>query len=163
MHDRLPFPASYVEHLSEVELAGRAFPIPSDAERLLAEHRYGPDWRTPTRAIVSLANRVVVPSAEMTDAARELLPRIADRDTVLRGLLWEHRAGRIWQSRAGRWYVRAGLPLEPRLAPDAGADDRAARSLAWTEQAIAELERPPRLLGTRRLGRRLVRLSRRVG
>jgi hypothetical protein len=162
MHDRLSFPAGVVERLTEVELDGRSYPAPADAERLLAEHRYGPDWRTPTRAIVSLANRVIVPSAEMTDAARELLPRIAERDTVLRGLLWDGRSGRFWQSRAGRWYVRAGLPLEPKPADPSDANDRATRSLAWTERSIAELEHPPRLAGARRLARRFVRLARRL-
>lgn len=72
------------------------------------------------------------------------------------------RSGRFWQSRAGRWYVRAGLPLEPRPDAALGPHDRAMRSLAWTEQAIGELEQPPRLLGARRLGRRIARLARKL-
>jgi hypothetical protein len=160
MHDRLAFPASFVRVLSRVGLDGRLLPAPGDVEHLLAEHRYGPDWRRPARAIVSLANRVLVPSGEMSDDARELLPQIADRDTVLRGLLWQSRTGRLWQSRAGRWYVRAGLPLEP--DPGEGGLARARASLAWTEQSIAELERPPRLIAARRMRRRLVRLARKL-
>jgi LicD family len=165
MHDRTSFPAAFLERLTEVQLEGRRFPAPSPADRLLAEYRYGPDWRTPTRPIVSAATRQIVPSTEMTAAARELLPRIADRDAVLRALLWNGREGRVWESRAGRWFVRAGLPPEPAPA-DGGEDDpalaHARRSLAWTEQAIAEYERPPRLIGARRLGRRVVRLARYV-
>src|SRR5207302_4134359 len=109
--------------------------------------------------------RQIVPSTEMTPAARELLPRIAERDAVLRGLLWNGRSGRVWESRAGRWLVRAGLPLEPaRPSPEENdpALVRARRSLAWTEQAIAELERPPRLIAMRRVSRRLVRLARKL-
>jgi hypothetical protein len=163
MHDRTSFPATYLERLTEVRLDGRAFPAPCPVNRLLTEHRYGPDWRTPTRPIVSLATRQIVPSAEMTAAARELLPRIAERDAALRGLMWQGR-GRRWESRAGRWFVRSGLPLDP-AQNEAGEDDpalaQARRSLVWTEQAIAEYEQPPPLIRVRRFGRRLVRLARR--
>jgi hypothetical protein len=163
MHDRTSFPARFVEQFAEVRLNGRAFPAPSPADRLLTEHRYGPDWRTPTRPIVSLATRQIVPSTEMTAAARELLPRIAERDAVLRGLMWSGRSRR-WESRAGRWLVRAGLPPTPGHGLD-GADPALARarlSLAWTERAIVEYEHPPRLIGARRLARRLVRLARKL-
>ena len=165
MHDRTSFPVAFVDELGEVELAGRYLPAPEPAERLLAEHRYGPDWRTPIRPIVSLGNRPVVPAAEMTDSARELLPRIAELDAVLRGLLWSGRKGRLWRSRAVRWLVRAGLPPDP-PAPAADepnpAYERVRRSLAWTEQAIAELEHPTAALAARRWGRRAVRLARRL-
>jgi hypothetical protein len=160
MQDRSSFPTTFVERLTEVELAGMPLPAPSPVDLLLAQHRYGPDWRTPVRPIVSLASRQVVPSEEMTDEARELLPLLGERDAVLRGLLWERRSSRLWQSRAGRWYVRAGLPLEPAPAGDALA--RARASLDWTERSIAELEHPPRLAGTRRRRRRLVRLARKL-
>jgi len=160
MHDRASFPAAFVEQLTEVELAGRWFPAPSPVDLLLAEHRYGPDWRTPVRPIVSLAGRPVVPSEQMTDEARELLPLLGERDAALRGLLWNGRSGRLWESKAGRWYVRAGLPLEPEQAD--GALDQARASLAWTEHAIGELEDPPRLMGARRTRRRIVRLARKV-
>jgi hypothetical protein len=164
MHDRTSFPASFVEHLTDVRLDGNPFPAPSPVDRLLAEHRYGPDWRTPTRPIVSPGNRQIVPSTEMTAAARELLPRIAERDAVLRGLMWDGRSGR-WESRAGRWLVRAGLPPEPAQDAVDEADPalaQARRSLAWTERAIEEYEHPPRLIAARRLARRLVRLARRL-
>ncbi len=165
MHDRTSFPAAYLDRLTEVRLDGRPFPAPTPVNRLLADHRYGTDWRTPTRPIVSLATRQIVPSAEMTGAARELLPRIAERDAALRGLMRNGRSRRFPDSRAVRWYVRAGLPFEP--APNGTAEDdpalgRARRSLAWAERAIAEYEHPPRLIGARRLGRRLVRLARQV-
>jgi hypothetical protein len=147
-----------------VQLDRRLFPAPAPVDRLLAEHRYGPDWRTPTRPIVSLGSRQVVASTEMTPAARALLPRIAERDAVLRGLMWDGRSGR-WESRAGRWFVRAGLPPEP--APTAGDEVdpalvRARRSLAWTDRAIAEYEHPPQLIAARRLARRLGRLARKL-
>lgn len=161
MHDRTSFPASFVDELREVELEGRRLPAPEAAERLLAEHRYGPDWRTPIRPIVSLGSRPVVPAAEMTDAARELLPRIAERDAVLRGLLWNGRKGRLWQSRAARWFVRAGLPLDPPDEPQP-AHERVRRSLDWTEQAIAEIEHPTPGLAARRWSRRAIRLVRRL-
>jgi hypothetical protein len=161
MHDRTSFPASFVTELGEVELEGRPLPAPAAAAELLAEHRYGPDWRTPIRPIVSLGNRPVVPAAEMTDAARELLPQIAERDAVLRGLLWNGRRGRLWQSRAARWFVRAGLPLDPPDEPQP-AYERVRRSLAWTEQAIAELEHPTPGLAARRWSRRAIRLARRL-
>ena len=165
MHDRASFPAAFVDELGEVELHGRRLPAPAHAERLLAEHRYGPDWRTPIRPVVSLGNRPVVLADEMTDATRELLPRVAERDAVLRGLLWNGRTGRVWQSRAARWLVRAGLPLDPPAPaadePDA-AYERVRRSLAWTEQAIAELEHPTPALAARRWSRRVVRLTRRL-
>ena len=165
MHDRTSFPASFVDELGEVELDGRCLPAPAAAEQLLSEHRYGPDWRTPIRPIVSLGSRPVVPAAEMTDAARELLPQIADLDAVLRGLLWSRRTGRVWQLRAARWFVRAGLPLEP-AEPTPGDPDaalaRMRRSLEWTERAIAELEHPSPGLAARRWSRRAVRLARRL-
>jgi hypothetical protein len=160
MHDRASFPAAFVEQLTEVELHGTWFPAPSPVDVLLDEHRYGPDWRTPVRPIVSLATRPVVASEQMTDEARELLPLLGERDAVLRGLLWDGRSGRFSESKAGRWYVRAGLPLEPEPGEDGLAHARA--SLDWTEQSIAELERPPRLIGARRMRRRLVRLRRRL-
>ncbi len=160
MHDRASFPAAFVEQLADVELHGTWLPAPSPVEVLLAEHRYGPDWRTPVRPIVSLATRPVVASEQMTDEARELLPLLGERDAVLRGLLWDGRTGRLSESKAGRWYVRAGLPLEPEPGEDGLAQARA--SLDWTEQSIAELERPPRLIGARRMRRRLVRLARKL-
>ncbi len=165
MHDRTSFPVSFLDRLTEVHLDGRPLPAPTPVDTLLAEHRYGPDWRTPTRPIVSLATRQIVPSTEMTAEARELLPRIAERDAVLRGLMWDGPSRRFPDSRAVRWFVRAGLPLEPVPNGVAEADralDHARSSLAWTEQAIAEYEHPPRLIGARRLGRRLVRLARHV-
>jgi hypothetical protein len=164
MHDRTSFPVTFLEQLTEVQLDDHTFPAPAPVDRLLAEHRYGPDWHTPTRPIVSLGNRQVVSSTEMTPAARALLPRIAERDAVLRGLMWNGRSDRFRESRTGRWFVRAGLPLEPAGAAE-GADpalEQARPSLAWTEQAIAEHERPPRLIAARRLRRRLVRLARRL-
>lgn len=164
MHDRTSFPVSFVEHLTDVRLDGLSFPAPSPVDRLLAEHRYGADWRTPTRPIVSLGSRQVTASAEMTAAAHELLPRIAERDAVLRGLMRNGRAGR-WDSCAGRWFVRAGLPPESVRAAGDEADPalaHARRSLAWTEQAIDEYEHPPRLIAVRRLTRRLVRLARKL-
>jgi|SRR5579859_424517 len=165
MHDRTAFPPALVAELAPVELNGRLLPAPARAERLLSEHRYGPDWPTPTRPIVSLATRQVVPSTEMTEAARELLPQIAERDAVLRGLLWEGRSSRFRGSRGGRWLVRAGLPPEP--APPRSNDPdpaltRARRSLAWTEQAIAELEHPTLPRTAVRWSRRAVRLARRL-
>jgi hypothetical protein len=147
-----------------VWLDDHRFPAPSPVDRLLAEHRYGADWRTPTRPIVSLGSRQVIASAEMTAAARELLPRIAERDAVLRGLMRNGRSGR-WESRAGRSFVRAGLPPEP-VRTAVGEPDpalaQARRSLAWTERAIAEYEHPPRLIAVRRLARRLGRLARKL-
>jgi len=165
MHDRTSFAAAFVDELDEVELDGRSLPAPADAERLLAEHRYGPDWRTPIRPIVSLGNRPVVPADEMTDDARDLLPLIAERDAVLRGLLWNGRKGRVWESRAARWFVRAGLPLEPDEPAPGDPDAALARvrgSLDWTEQAIAELERPPAGIAARRWSRRAIRVARRL-
>ncbi len=158
MHDRASFPAAFVEQLTEVELDGRPYPAPSPVDVLLAEHRYGPDWRTPVRPVVSLASKPIVASEEMTDEARELLPLLGERDAVLRGLLWDGRSGRLRESRAGRWYLRAGLPPDPEAAEGGLAQARA--SLAWTEQAIGELEHPPRWIGARRLHRRAVRLAR---
>jgi hypothetical protein len=160
MHDRASFPVAFVEQLTEIELEGTWLPAPSPVDVLLAEHRYGPDWRTPVRPIVSLATRPVVTSAQMTDEARGLLPLIGERDAVLRGLLWKSRSGPFWESKAGRWYLRAGLPLERDSDDDAVA--RANTSLAWTERAIAELEHPPRLIRPRRTFRRLVRLGRKL-
>ena len=101
-----------------------------------------------------------MPSEQMTDEARELLPLLGERDAVLRGLLWDGRSGRFWESKAGRWYMRAGLPLE--AEPDDSPVAQARASLAWTEQAIQELEQPPTLIGVRRTRRRLVRLGRRL-
>lgn len=160
MHDRTAFPPEYVAELADVELDGRRLPAPVAAERLLSDHRYGPDWRTPVRPIVSLATRQVVPSAHMTDETRELLPLLAERDAVLRGLLWNGRSGRFWTGRGGRWLVRSGLPFEPAHSGSAGG--RARRSLDWTERAIAELEHPTPAVAARRWCRRAVRLARRL-
>ena len=165
MHDRIAFPPDHVAKLSQVWLNGRLLPAPADPERLLSEHRYGPDWRTPTRPIVSLATRQVVPSTQMTAPARELLPWLAERDAVLRGLMWKGRSERMRDSRAGRWLVRAGLPPDPAEPGPDEADPAlvsAERSLAWTEQAITELEHPTRLLAAKRWQRRAARLARRV-
>jgi hypothetical protein len=165
MHDRASFPVAFVERPTEVELHGMSLPAPSPVEVLLADHRYGPDWQTPVRPIVSLATKPVVPSEEMTDEARELLPLLGERDAVLRGLLWNGHSGRLWSSRAGSWFLRAGLPLEPE---EPGADEpdavlaRTQRSLAWTELAISELEHPTRRLAAARWQRRATRLARRV-
>lgn len=161
MHERTPFSPALVAELGEVRLDGRVLPAPADPERLLAEHRYGADWRTPTRPIVSVATHQVVPAAEMTDDARGLLPRLAERDAVLRGLIWQGRSGRFWSSRGGRWLLRSGLPLDP--PPGGSALEHAQHSLAWTEQAIAELEHPTPALAARRWSRRAVRLARRLG
>ena len=52
--------------------------------------------------------------------------------------------------RAGRRLVRSGLPLEDPAPSGESALGRARRSLAWTERAIAELERrTPALVGKR--------------
>lgn len=46
-------------------------------------------------ATVSLATRQVVPSTQMTASARGLLPWLAERDAVLRGLMGEGRSERM--------------------------------------------------------------------
>jgi len=175
MHDRTSFPVELVETLGEVTLNGRRLPAPSDPYRLLDQHRYGADYLTPTRPIVSLGARQVIESAEMTAAAAALVSLVAERDAHLRGIVrgrLPFAGSRRWDNHAGRFLARAMLPLEPdglyleaalvSFPPAVGdtAAERLVRSLAWTEQAIDEYQHPHPLIGLRRLSRVLVRAGR---
>jgi hypothetical protein len=176
MHDRAAFPRAFVEHLTPVTLYGQEFPAPSPVHDLLREHRYGPGYMTPTRPIKTLRLDDLISSSEMSPAANEMLPRIAERNERLlnlvdsRSLLF--RAG-LCEAWSGRWMILSGLPLEPtqrhleaaRREVTSSEQSRPALEklvwmLAWTERAIEEYERPPRFLRLRRVYRFGVRVRR---
>lgn len=170
MAGRLAFPERFVTDLEHVELHGRSLPAPAPVHEFLRDHRYGPDYATPRRPILSVR---LYPSFDLDEATPEvnaLIDHIADGDQRLLSLRtggprsrWSHhRAVEIWQ--------KAGLPLKPTArhlsAVLAGLPDGAitptvrslARSAALVDQAIDEYERPSAALPVKRAGRRARRI-----
>jgi len=176
MGGRTDFPARYLDQLEPVTLYGRSFPAPSPVHDFLQEHRYGPDYMTPTRPILALGLDESIKSEDMTPAANDLLPLIARRSERLVSLAESHSlllrarivepADSAWGM---KWQLVAGLPLKPEkrhLAAawkqasvnDGPAVEKLVASLAWIERAIEEYEHPPRLVRLRRMYRRVARL-----
>jgi hypothetical protein len=178
MHDRDAFPVEYVRPLGEVALEGRTFPAPQPVDDFLREHRYGPDYLVPVRPISTLVARPVISSAEMTEAANRLLAIAAERDAHLLSLVHAHsrllRTGR-WTPGHTRWLTLSGLPLNADSGQveavratlgqetDGRAVDELVEIVAWIETAISEYERPPRLIGMRRVYRRYRRIRDALG
>jgi hypothetical protein len=78
------------------------------------------------------------------------------------GRVGEHRRDRDTEVgvRRDQDHIRHGRDREG--DEDAGGLEQRLVLLAWTEQAIAELERPPPLIRARRMRRRVVRLARKL-
>ena len=167
------FPASYLEPAGEVCLYGRTFPAPSPADSFLRLHRYGPDCMTPFRGVRSGSRWCpTLTPEEMTPVASVLFARISELEVVLLERLYRSRLSRLlpWEL----YWLDPGLPDEPsqsalnKVEAGLAAADRThaveglIRSLAILEQAISELEDPPKGLRLRRAGRRARWLRRKV-
>ena len=177
MNGRTDFPAHYLDRLEPVTAHGRNLPAPSPTPDFLREHRYGPDYMTPTRPILALGLDDAIKSSDMTPAATELLPRIALRSERLvdlarsRSLLMRKGIVEPAISSWGvKWQLVAGLPLKPEKrhvdsawnhasANDGPAVEKLVVAGAWIERCIEEYESPPRLVRVRRMYRRMVRLA----
>src|SRR5437660_2469151 len=105
MASREAFPERFISPLGEATLHGRSFPAPSSAHEFLREHRYGPGYATPARAIKSIHLYPRFDIAETTPEIERLLARIATGDQRLAQLRSEsrcshHRPVEIWQKAA---------------------------------------------------------------
>jgi hypothetical protein len=175
MIGRTTFPEELVQHLTTVQLYGRAFPAPGKVHELLRDYRYGPDYLTPTREIVNSDVRRLIAYSESTPLTTHLLQLIADRNSRLLELTTRHsRLARTapWRVGSGKWALVCGLPLGPEArhledawgqVPDGErgpAVEKLVWSLAWIERSIGEYERPPSLIRLRRAYRRPLWLRR---
>jgi hypothetical protein len=102
--ERWAFPPRFLSRLEPVELDGRSYLAPAPVHEFLAEHRYGPDYRTPRRPV---ASRVPdIPVFQLTPAVGQLLEEIRRRDARIEALSrrldarwrarWRGRAARAW-------------------------------------------------------------------
>ena len=171
MYDKESFPVAYVAPPQPVRLHGTTFPAPSPADRFLVEHRFGPDYMTPTRPVRSSRLYPNMRPDQLTPAAERLLDRLVVAEARLRELQTRSRL-----SQAGLWrdWIEMGMPLAPapRLVEEVAAtvplDERTptveqlTASIAWVEDATGELQRRSPTLFLRRAGRRAVRLGRRL-
>ncbi len=171
MYDKESFPVGYIATLEQVRLHGRTLPAPSPVGRFLAEHRFGPDYMTPTRPVLSSQLYPDIRPEQLTVAVKQLLARLVLAEARLRELTTRSRL-----SRAGPWrrWIDDGRPLSPaprfvdQVAASVPAQERTATveglvtSIASLEQASEEMQRRSPTLFLRRGGRRLVRLRRRL-
>jgi hypothetical protein len=72
------FPAERLASIESVELYGRAFSAPSRPAEFLEAYRYGPDWLTPRRPVLSAVPNI--PVHEQTATVGRLLDEIRERD-----------------------------------------------------------------------------------
>lgn len=166
MHDRSTFPRHFVEPMEAIELYGRRYPVPTPTHEFLVEHRYGPDYLTPTRPILNFKLYPTIAPGELTPLAKELLAEISVKDHRLQELrtdspLTRYRLGEVWSI--------AGLPVDvPQRYLDAAVEgisaadrtpviEQLVRSKASLDHAIDELEHGSTLLPLRRAYRRGVR------
>ncbi len=175
MYGRSAIPARYLEDLETVTLYGRSFPAPSPVHEFLREHRFGPDYMTPTRRVFGFALTRPPDLADMTPAALELLPLVDTRGEHLLRLARSQsalmRRGLV-EPGLGSWAIVAGLPGEPterhlaaaraHLSADDGgpAVEKLVYTLGWIERAIETYEQPSSLAPLRRICWRLARLVR---
>jgi hypothetical protein len=166
LHNRTSFPPGYLDDLQPVTLYGRRYPAPSPVHDFLVDHRYGPDYMVPARAIESVWLTPEIGPDELTPPVKRMLASLAEKDGRLAEL--KHRS-RLRRIRAWRAWRNAGLPLNPprgyveRELADVPPAQRSevveqlGYSIAAFDHAIDEFEHPPRLATLRRLYRRAVR------
>jgi hypothetical protein len=165
------FPASYLETLEQVTIDGEPFPAPSPVEAFLADHRYGPSFRTPMRPATERVHHLpAIGHDEMTPTVEQLLQEIGRAERTLGRLSFAPRGinSPLWR----RW-VDAGLPLTPRaerverrrtaLPPEerGAVTDGLLEFLDLVEQAIEERQDPRPRDAVIRSGRRVARALRR--
>ena len=148
MHNRTSFPTSYLDEPATVHLYGKPFPAPSPVHRFLVEHRYGPDYMTPTRLWVE-GTPDIAPE-QMTPRVQELLARV---DEARRRLAQLSRRSRLSQFEAWRRWTDTGLPVAPgpafveevaaQIPPEERTPtvDALVEVLASVNHAIADFER----------------------
>jgi hypothetical protein len=103
------FPPTYLDSMTTAWLAEEPFPAPSPVETFLAEHRYGPLWRTPVRPMYFGRAPTLGPE-EMTDQVRDLIETLVGVHERLDALTAHHLLGHTENWR--RW-VDAGAPRHP--------------------------------------------------
>jgi LicD family protein len=143
IHGHTSFARSYVQDLESVSLNGMRLPAPSPVHRFLAGHRYGPDYMVPTRPILSTWLYPSIGPDQMTPKVKDMLAEIAEKDRRLAEL---NTRSRFSRTRLGSRWQQAGLPP---AQTEGGGDtvEQLARSTAWLDLAIKEIEKPG--LGTR--------------
>jgi hypothetical protein len=123
---RSSFPAFAVEELGTAEVRGVPFPVPRHAEALLEWH-YGPDWRTPYRAVRDGGD----PRDGSTEHGDVATPRLAGQ------IAWCERQG--WDRTRYR-----GQPAWPRPLRGAGPQGDSPRAAATSGSewwhTVAEVE-----------------------
>jgi hypothetical protein len=149
MHNRTSFPRSYLDETATVHLYGRPFPAPSPVHQFLVEHRYGPDYMTPTRLWVESAPDIS--PEQLTPRVKDLL---ADVDEAKRRLAQLSRTSRLSRFEAWRRWIDTGLPAAPgaRFVHEVSAQippaertptvDALIDVLASVNHAIDDFERP---------------------
>ena len=171
MFDEEAFPVTYIGALEAVKLHGSTFPAPSPVGRFLAEHRFGPDYMTPARPVLSGQLYPDIAPEQLTPAVKTVLARLVLAEARLRELKTRSRL-----SQAGPWrrWIDSGLPSSPPPALVADvlavvpAQERTATvedlavSIARQEHAIQELQRRSPVRMVRRAVRRGAWLSQRL-
>lgn len=156
------FPKRYLAQLESVRLGDLVLPAPGPVDRFLTEHRYGPDYMTPTRPVLRLWLRPQIPPEEMTPRVRQMLAEIAEKDHELSDLSTRSRfsktpLSRLWQAEATPLSPprRAKARILADIPPQERSDtvDHLAGSIAWLDRAIREFGRPTPVTLTRQLGR----------
>jgi hypothetical protein len=173
MTGRDAFPSSFIESLESVVLEGIDLPAPSQVNRFLAEHRYGPGFRTPIRALNNAGWYPKILPAELTPALFSLFQSVERTETQLLNLE-RRRVGRLVSLDAYQRWVWSGRPVVP--GPErlkslgrewSGSETPAPAQqllevLALLEQAVEEYTSPSARTRAARAGRRTLKLARRM-
>ncbi|HYA44233.1 MAG TPA: LicD family protein [Acidimicrobiales bacterium] len=168
MHGRDAFPRRFLDNLGTVTLHGYSMPVPSPVGEFLAEHRYGPDYMTPRRAVPDLWRLPEISGEDMNESVTRLIEELGRAERKRMAL--SERS--VWKRLPGwpRW-VSSGLPLAPsrRICSsimeslvdeaDRGRDVvvQLVEELARTRHFVEELEHPSPSVAATHMARRAVR------
>lgn len=110
MQGRDAFPSRFIDQLGTVTFYNHDMPAPSPVHEFLENHRYGPGYMTPRRAVTDIYYLPPIAPEDMTSSVVlvvEELGRALRKETALL------ERSRLYRSSFGRRWVSTGRPLAP--------------------------------------------------